>query len=133
MAPPSSFLFLLVLLYGIIASQNGFMNLNNVAEARALDVVPYGEVVKASSDRLGRFETRKTVPLRKIPKPATPPPMAHKSGSHVGSYEKTQTGSQVGSSGSTGSSTTTATIAAATATLQIMNFNIFFLIFYMYY
>ncbi|GFS30221.1 glycine-rich protein [Actinidia rufa] len=70
MAPLSSFLFLLVLVYGIIASQNGFMTLNIVAEARALDVMPYGEVVKASSDRLGHFQ------LRKRGRPATPPPMA---------------------------------------------------------
>ncbi|GFS30223.1 hypothetical protein Acr_00g0010810 [Actinidia rufa] len=72
MAPLSSFLFLLVLAYGIIASQNGFMTLNNIAEARALDVIPYGEVVKASSDR---FEQRKTVQRRKPDRPAGPPPM----------------------------------------------------------
>ena len=71
MAPLSSFLFLLVLVYGIIASQNGFMTLNIVAEARAIDVIPYGEVVKASSDRLGHFERRRGG------RPATPPPRAN--------------------------------------------------------
>ncbi|PSS05008.1 AVF-2 beta chain like [Actinidia chinensis var. chinensis] len=95
MAPLSSFLFLLVLVYGIIASQNGFMNLNNVAEARALDVVPYGEVVKASSDRLNRFEPRKTVPLRKIPKPATPPPIAHKAVHMLDPTRKPKRGSKL--------------------------------------